>query len=248
MDLVDYSTLVGYMSSQFSFLQNTDFFLRMIVACMCGAAIGYERSRRFKGAGLRTHIIVCCGAALMMIVSKYGFVDITALDGTTYAGVRGADASRIASQVVNGISFLGAGVIFKHGSSVRGLTTAAGIWAISGVGLAIGAGMYAVGIFCTILIACLQFIMHKHTFASENLVTSRIQFTIARNDRFQTALDHFFEEHHAQIYESKVTYSESGDVTYEMVIRSPSEITMKDVDAFLQSVAAVRCVDFMAIC
>ena len=88
--------LVAYMNSQFSLLQNLDFFIRLIVACLCGAMIGVERTRRFKGAGIRTHIIVCCAAALMMIVSKYGFADLVSPDGVNFSGVRGADSARIA--------------------------------------------------------------------------------------------------------------------------------------------------------
>ena len=153
-------TMVAYLNSQFSVLQNIDFFIRLAVACICGAAIGFERSRRFKGAGLRTHIIVCFGAALMIIVSKYGFADMASTDGTLFHGTRGADSARIAAQVFSGISFLGAGVIFKHGSSVRGLTTAAGLWATAGIGLAIGAGMYPVGIFATLLILVVQLLSY----------------------------------------------------------------------------------------
>ena len=99
-----------------------------------------------KEAGLRTHIIVAVGAALLMIVSKYGFTDI--LDTP---GIR-VDGSRVAANVITGISFLGAGVIFVRDVSIKGLTTAAGLWSMAGVGLAIGAGMYAIGIFSTALI------------------------------------------------------------------------------------------------
>ena len=119
-------TLSEYMNSQFSLWQNVDFFLRIAAACVCGACIGAERSKRYKEAGIRTHIIVCCASALLMIVSKYGFADLTDPAGAMYSGIRGADPARIAAQVVSGISFLGAGVIFKHGNAVRGLTTAAG--------------------------------------------------------------------------------------------------------------------------
>lgn len=242
------ATLVGYMTEHFSFLQNVDFFIRLVVACLCGAAIGFERSRRFKGAGLRTHIIVCCGAALMMIVSKYSFVDLVDLLGGTYDGTKGADPSRIASQVVNGISFLGAGVIFKHGSSIRGLTTAAGVWTTAGIGLAIGAGMYPVAIFATILVGGLQILMHRHTFGADAYITNRLQFTIERNENFPTALDEFLHKHKAHIIESKVTYDEhNGDATYEMIVRSPRDITMNEVNNFLQSVSAVRSVDYMAV-
>lgn len=242
------ATLVGYMTEHFSFLQNVDFFIRLVVACLCGAAIGFERSKRFKGAGLRTHIIVCCGAALMMIVSKYSFVDLVDLLGGTYDGTKGADPSRIASQVVNGISFLGAGVIFKHGSSIRGLTTAAGVWTTAGIGLAIGAGMYPVAIFATILVGGLQILMHRHTFGADAYITNRLQFTIERNENFPTALDDFLHKHKAHIIESKVTYDEhNGDATYEMIVRSPRDITMNEVNSFLQSVSAVRSVDYMAV-
>lgn len=127
-------TLCEYFNSQFSIMQNLDFLVRILAACFCGACIGFERTKRFKEAGIRTHIIVCCAAALIMIVSKYGFADLTYADGSVFNGTRGADPARIAAQVVSGISFLGAGVIFKNGSTVKGLTTAAGIWATAGIG------------------------------------------------------------------------------------------------------------------
>ena len=127
-----------------------DYLIRIAVACLCGGLVGLERTKRLKEAGIRTHIIVALGAALIMVVSKYGFGD-----------VGGADASRIASNVITGISFLGAGVIFVRGGSVKGLTTAAGIWATAAIGLALGAGMYTVGVLCTILVILLQFSLHK---------------------------------------------------------------------------------------
>lgn len=241
-------TLVGYMTDQFSILQNIDFFIRLIAACLCGAAIGFERSKRFKGAGLRTHIIVCCGAALMMIISKYGFADMTGMDATMFHGTRGADSARIAAQVVSGISFLGAGVIFKHGSSIRGLTTAAGVWCTAGIGLAVGAGMYPLGIFATALVFGTQFLMHKHTFGADAYVTNRLQFVIERSDDFPEKFENFLKQRHAQVIESKVTYSEhTDDATYEMVVRSPGDITMNDVDTFLQSISQVRSLDYMAV-
>ena len=135
-------TLSEYMNSQFSLWQNVDFFLRIAAACVCGACIGAERSKRYKEAGIRTHIIVCCASALLMIVSKYGFADLTDPAGAMYSGIRGADPARIAAQVVSGISFLGAGVIFKHGNAVRGLTTAAGLWATVGIGMCASMGQF----------------------------------------------------------------------------------------------------------
>ena len=145
------------MTQEFFVSNNGEFFLRMIVACLCGIAIGIERKNRAKEAGIRTHCIVACASALMMIVSKYGFFDLASIDGT-----RIADGSRIASQVVSGIGFLGAGIIFVQKQTVKGLTTAAGIWATSGIGLALGAGMYSIGIVATAIILVMQYTLHSN--------------------------------------------------------------------------------------
>ncbi|MBQ1789795.1 MAG: MgtC/SapB family protein, partial [Oscillospiraceae bacterium] len=85
------ATFLGSLSLQ----QNLDFCLRILIALLCGGAIGFERSRHFKEAGIRTHVIVCVGAALIMVVSKYGFVDLALDGGASFPGTRGADASRI---------------------------------------------------------------------------------------------------------------------------------------------------------
>ncbi len=134
------------------------YILRMLIACICGITIGIERRNRAKEAGIRTHCVVACASALMMIISKYGFMDMPIGEN----GFRGADGARIAAQVVSGIGFLGAGMIFVHKNTITGLTTAAGIWATSGVGLAIGAGMYLIGIAATIIIITVQLLLHKN--------------------------------------------------------------------------------------
>lgn len=134
------------------------YIIRIILAGICGMLIGLERKNRSKEAGIRTHFVVACASALMMIISKYGFADIVYGEN----GMRGADGARIAAQVVSGIGFLGAGMIFVHKNTVTGLTTAAGIWATSGVGLAVGAGMYTVGIATAVMIVLAQIILHKN--------------------------------------------------------------------------------------
>lgn len=123
-----------------------DFALRLFVAGAMGILIGLEREYRAKEAGYRTHFLVSLGSALMMIVSQYGFMDVLKTD------LIRVDPSRIAAQVVSGIGFIGAGTIILQKQIVRGLTTAAGIWATSGIGLAVGAGMYAIGIAATLLV------------------------------------------------------------------------------------------------
>ncbi|MBM6658599.1 MULTISPECIES: MgtC/SapB family protein [Bacteroides] len=123
-----------------------DFALRLFLAGVMGILIGLEREYRAKEAGYRTHFLVALGSALLMIVSQYGFSDVLERDLVRL------DPSRIAAQVVSGIGFIGAGTIILQKQIVRGLTTAAGIWATSGIGLAIGAGMYGIGIAATVLV------------------------------------------------------------------------------------------------
>lgn len=122
-----------------------EFIIRLVIAGAMGALIGLDREYRAKEAGYRTHFLVSLGSALIMIVSQYGFADVLGKEGV------GLDPSRIAAQVVSGIGFIGAGTIILNKQIVRGLTTAAGIWATAGIGLAIGSGMYVLGISATIL-------------------------------------------------------------------------------------------------
>lgn len=122
-----------------------EFILRLFIAGLLGAVIGLDREYRAKEAGYRTHFLVSLGSALIMIVSQYGFQQIIQEDSVSL------DPSRVAAQVVSGIGFLGAGTIIIQKQFVRGLTTAAGIWATAGIGLAVGAGMYGIGAAATIL-------------------------------------------------------------------------------------------------
>lgn len=125
--------------------------ISVMVAVVLGFAIGYERKLRFKEAGIRTHTIVCAGSALIMVVSKYGFGDSAE-----------ADASRVAAQIVSGIGFLGAGIIIYRKHEIHGLTTAAGVWATSGVGMAAGAGLYIVAAGATVILIAVQCLFHMN--------------------------------------------------------------------------------------
>ena len=122
--------------------------LRLAIAAALGGVIGLERELDEKAAGLRTHILVALGSALFTLVSAYGFADIL---GKNSASVVRLDPSRIAAQIVTGIGFLGAGVIFRQGLSIRGLTTAASLWLVAAVGMAAGAGYWAGAVVATIV-------------------------------------------------------------------------------------------------
>ncbi len=125
--------------------------LRLLAAAVLGGIVGMERGSGDRPAGFRTHILVCVGSALFMLVSMYGFGDINDIqrfEPGHYAG-QSWDASRIASQVVSGIGFLGAGTILHEGLTIKGLTTAASLWMVSAIGLTVGSGMYFVSFAAT---------------------------------------------------------------------------------------------------
>jgi putative Mg2+ transporter-C (MgtC) family protein len=224
--------LSAYLNSQFSLVQNLDFVLRIFVACVCGFILGVERSRRFKEAGVRTHMIVCCGAALIMIVSKYGFADLTSVAGETYNGTRGADPARLAAQVVSGVGFLGAGMIFKNGGSVTGLTTAAGIWAAAGIGLAIGSGMYAVGILVTIAIASIQMLMHIVTVGADAYKHCNLDILVENMFDFDQKFKDLMKQYGATLVEFRITREVNG-IRYNATLKSKKPITSGDVSAVL---------------
>ena len=227
-------TQIQYFLSQINISQYLDFGIRILVACVCGAAIGYERSRRSKSAGLRTHIIVCCAAALMMIVSKYGFVDLGA-GGAFLNGTRGADPARIAAQVVSGISFLGAGIIVKHGSTVRGLTTAAGIWATAGIGLAIGAGMYVIGLFSVLIVFIIQLAMHRIKFGTEGWIDTSLDFNVEKDQEYNKQFMGQINKWKAKIEEIEIDESDNDTYHYRVIVKISSDIPTDDIIHFLSS-------------
>lgn len=126
-------------------ISNLEVLLRLACAAALGSLIGFERERLLWAAGIRTHMLVCVGSCLIMIVSAYGFASV--LNEHVVL-----DPSRVAAQVVSGIGFLGAGSILARGEIVKGLTTAASIWTVAAIGLAIGGGLYFAGVASTIVI------------------------------------------------------------------------------------------------
>ena len=139
----------------------------LLLSVLLGFVIGFERKLRFKEAGIRTHTIVCVGSALMMIISKYAFT--------------AADSARVAAQIVTGVGFLGAGMIVYRRNEVRGLTTAAGVWATAGVGMACGGRLYLVALGATTII--IFFCTHETTILHLfSLINIFIQSIISINE------------------------------------------------------------------
>ena len=135
----------------------------LLLSVLLGFFIGFERKQRFKEAGIRTHTIVCAGASLMTIISMH---------------IGNGDPGRIAAQIVSGVGFLGAGMIVYKKHEVKGLTTAAGIWATAGVGMACGAGFYIIGIGATTILIAVQCIFHLpyKIFRSKKYYSVKIEF------------------------------------------------------------------------
>ncbi len=228
-------TFFEYFNSQFSMLQQLDFCLRLVAACLCGAAIGYQRSKHFKEGGIRTHIIVCCAASLIMVISKYGFVDLTNVGGAALSGTRGADPARVAAQVVSGIGFLGAGVIFKNEGIVKGLSAAACIWATAAIGLAMGAGMWIVGLAATVLVTLLQWMLYHFAAWTDAYATSRLHFTVENGHEFNRSLTEQLDRWKAHPVNSRITRRKDGTTDYDLTIRRRTEISYAEMKDFMES-------------
>lgn len=157
-------------------ISTTELIIRLAAATLLGSIVGFERQKHEWAAGLRTHMLVCLGSALVMVVSAYGFNDVVG-----HAGIA-LDPSRVAAQVISGIGFLGAGtILFLRQEVVRGLTTAAGLWTVAAIGLACGGGLYlAAGITTAIVWVILALIkpletrfINKEKFSGFKMVLER---------------------------------------------------------------------------
>lgn len=204
-------------------LNGWEYALRLMAACLCGALVGFERKRRHKDAGIRTHVLVSLGSCLMTIVSKYGF-----LDGVS------ADASRVAANVITGIGFLGAGVIFLRGRSITGLTTAAGIWTMSGIGLAIGAGMYLLGVTATLLVVVLQSVMHRVLPIYESMAQWQVTVCLRDGDSPEALRQALRQVPHMEVQGFHVTRHSGGEVQVRLICQSPNGLDVESAMRLLE--------------
>ncbi len=226
-------TFFEAMHGGFTFNNYLELLLRLVVASACGIAIGVERSRRFKDAGVRTHFLVAFAACLLMIISKYGFIDLDAGPDAFLYGTKGADPGRIAAQVVTGVTFLGAGIIFRdRHHTVKGLTTAAGIWAASGVGMAVGAGMYFLGLTATVIVIILQIVMHRFAIGNDKYTAGEIVVVLHDDKDAMQRLHRQLDEWKIIISESNIA-REEGKVTLDLKVKLPSKNIQDQISAFI---------------
>ena len=181
----------------------------LLLAALLGFFIGLERKFRDKEAGIRTHTIVSFGAALMIIISKFAF------DAE-------ADSARVAAQIVAGIGFLGAGIIVYRKNVVHGLTTAAGVWATAGVGMACGGRLYIIAVGATLIMVAVQFIFHMHLgiFRTKRLYSIKIEF-------LQTAEENMIIKRlfGTDRFNQLVIKREDGRVTYSATLNTDKEFS-----------------------
>lgn len=196
--------------------------IRILIAAICGSLIGIERKARLKEAGTRTHLVVAFGSALFMIVSKYGFEDMI-LRAAENSAIS-FDPTRIASTIVTGIGFLGAGTIFVRRNIINGLTTAAGLWSTAAVGMAIGAGQYIIGICSTVILVLFQWFLHT-TGVFNRTSTVVMNFKLAPCERPIEKLKTVLEEKSIKIKSVSFEKNTANECKIECVVKMPSKIS-----------------------
>lgn len=219
-------------------LGTLEYILRVVIAGICGIGIGTERTHRSKEAGIRTHCIVALGAALMMVISKYGFADIVAGEN----GMRGADGARIAAQVVSGIGFLGAGMIFVRKDMITGLTTAAGIWVTSGIGMAIGAGMYGLGIAASVTVIAVQSVLHMRIVHQSGSRRLKIKVKDVDRQDYEKELTAILTEHGIRVSDVGAERN-NGAYSYSISAETETDLSedeILDLIEFNASVSSVK--------
>ncbi|HNX28498.1 MAG TPA: MgtC/SapB family protein [Syntrophomonadaceae bacterium] len=207
--------------------------IKLALAAILGGFIGLERESLSRPAGLRTYTLVCVGSALAMIVSLDMYYQ--------YYQTVNADPGRIAAQVVSGIGFLGAGTIMREGATVRGLTTAAGLWVVACIGLAVGAGLYIPAIVTTaiILFVLIYFVKFEHYFTGMREFKGLVMVVKDRPGQVG-ALGSILGEMGVLIKNIQLTQIENDDLEIELLIQIPPQITIEEVVSELSEIDGFR--------
>ena len=177
---------------------------------------------------------------VLYIISKYGFTDLV-VNGMEFAGTKGADPSRIASQIVSGVSFLGVGIIYRDVRyATKGLTTAAGIWAVAAIGMAIGSGMYVAGVFTTAFILGLQIFMHHHTLGADLYNDMKIEITMKDSPELRKEIYQQLDLWDSVIMEASVSQAGEGYIKNSFTLKSKGKMTHKEVYDYMANHPDIR--------
>ena len=194
---------------------------KLFVAAILGGIIGWERHKRGRPAGLRTHLLVCIGVTLMMLVSEHIFLKY---QGYGHNSVLRIDPARIAAQVVTGIGFLGAGTIMRSRASIRGLTTAASLWVVAGIGLAVGSGFILPAIFTTVIA---MMILTLNSFVEKKLKRNKyrtMKMLISGQGHFLDDISQILEKHSVKLKNYKFKNNiQKNEVEYDLDVMYQDE-------------------------
>lgn len=214
-----------YIITQYS--NDLDLFIRIAVSIILGGIIGLDRERGSHPAGFRTHILVCTGACLITIVSIQGFIPYT--NGPS-------DPARLAAQIVSGIGFLGAGTILHKGVSVSGLTTAASMWIVAGIGIASGVGMLVLATTTTVLVRIIlaSYRLMNHIFKSKQNAT--LQISVIRSDWEIGSFNNLFTSLSVVMKSFDIIYSDENNIIIELNVSSKKA----DMDTIMKSLRSLN--------
>ena len=227
-----------------TFISHYETFARLFIAALLGGLIGFERERLSWFAGLRTHMLVCVGASLIMIVSQYGFGNV--INGESVI----LDPSRVAAQVVSGIGFLGAGTILFWKNMIRGLTTAASLWVVAAVGLAVGSGLYMASISTTILIllilAGLKPLEKRFSFRKQQITGGTIKF-LTKSGTFSSSsiIDVFANANISFMLTSLKIVGSNGKEEVQLVFESTSQNNLLKLADMIKKMPGIESVEFI---
>jgi putative Mg2+ transporter-C (MgtC) family protein len=196
-------------------------FGKLLIAAILGGFIGWEREKRGRPAGLRTHLLLCVGVTLMMLVSEHIFVHYQVYKSDSVLRI---DPARIAAQVVTGVGFLGAGTIMRFRASVRGLTTAASLWIVSGIGLAVGSGFILPAIFTTIIAMTTLIFLPKVEGEIEKDKYMTIKMLISGQEHFLDNIKNILEKNSIILQNYKFEKDvQKEEIVYDMSVKFKDE-------------------------
>lgn len=201
--------------------------IRLVIAVALGSVIGLERELKNQAAGLRTHIAVVLGAALIMIISKYGFTDVI---------INTKDPARLAAQVVSGIGFLGAGMIIVNRNRVRGLTTAASLWTTAAIGLGVGAGCYVPSVAATLILAITLYGLKFIEDRSKKKNLKRIRVVVSDVEPFMASLDYVLAKDNIGLVKTEVKDIDDG-MEMTVFLQYPK---MADVSFLIEDITNIK--------
>lgn len=204
--------------------EQATFFLRIILACVCGGAIGIERQQQIKVAGTKAHMVIALSSSLMMIVSKYGFLDVMGTQGVTW------DVSRVAAGIITGVGILGSSIIFiGRQGHVSGIITAVGVWVTIGIGMTLGAGMYIIGISATLLMLFIQWIFHKYFWIVRQSSRAQICFHLPQDELAYEKLIEKLDQYKMTLHQIKWDRKSSGGAAIKCQIMIPARYDIDDI-------------------